>query len=187
MRYCLAILALLLMGAAPAIGVTETRRAIGAYELVERTYRLEPGEVPIMHVTQNYATLALTFGDATFNVSLVDTGNVVSFEAGGTGCLGSQWPLRWRGKRGERELFRDMVRYVASLEKSCGRDRAVSRGFLARLKASRPDFAVAVEAMKTRVLEIMRPLRSRCAPIRFRGGMPAMSPDPFDPCGFHGQ
>ena len=188
MRHYLILLALVLTGAAgPAPGVTETRRTIGAYQLVERTYRLEPGEVPIMHVRQNYSTLALTFGDAAFNVALVDTGQAVSFETGGSGCLGSQWPLRWRETRGERVLFRDLVRAVASLQRTCGRDPAVSRAFLARLRASQPDFVAAVEAMKARAVEILGPLRNRCRPVRLRRGMPVISGDPFDPCRFHGQ
>ena len=187
MRECLIFLELLLTGAAPAAGVTETRRTIGAYALIERTHRLEPGEVPIMHVRQDYSTLALTFGDAAFSVSLVDTGQVVSFEIDGTGCVGGQWPLRWRSTRGEPELFREMLRYVGSLDRLCQRKGTVNRAFLARLKASRANFVEAVEVMKARAVEIMGPLRNRCGPIPVRRGMPVISGDPFDPCRFHGQ
>ena len=187
MRYCFILLALLLTGAAPVAGVTETRRTIGAYELVERTHRLERGEVPIMHVNQNYSTLALIFGDAAFNVSLVDTGQVVSFEARGTRCASSQWPLRWQMKRGEPGLFRNFVRFVAALERVCTSDPAVNRAFVARLRASQADFIAGVEQMKARAVTIMGPLRNRCPPAPIRRGMPPISGDPFDPCRFHGQ
>ena len=180
MRYCLILLALLLTGAAPVTGVTETRRTIGAYELVERTHRLEPGEVPIMHIRQDYSTLALSFGDAAFNVSLVDTGQVLSFEASGTRCGSSQWPLRWQGKRGEPGLFRDFVRFVAALQRACTSDPAVNRAFVMRLRASRIDFIEGVEQMKARAVAILGPLRNRCRPSPRSG-------DSFDPCRFHGQ
>ena len=187
MRYCLILLASLLTGAAPVPEMTEARQTIGAYELVERTYRLGPGEVPIMHIRQDYSTLGLTFGDAAFSASLVDTGQVVSFEARGTRCASSQWPLKWQMKRGEPGLFRNFVRFVAALQRACTSDPAVSLAFVARLKASQANFAEAVEVMKARAVEIMGPLRNRCRPMPAPRGGPVIPGDVFDPCRFHGQ
>lgn len=179
------IIAMMLATAAPATpaampSVTVERQAFGPFTLVERTYRRDPGQAPILHIAQDYSTLVLEFGDESYRVMLADNGAVLSYQTGGLGCSSVEWPLAYSGRAGEGKLFDGLVRFTARMGKGgCARDRAAYAAFVARLRASRADFNAAVEVMKLRAQAVMGGWKWRCK----RGNdVERMLRDAFDPC-----
>jgi hypothetical protein len=144
---------------------TEVRTPLGAFTLVEEVSVLEPDELPIMHVDQDWTKLHLVFrtADKLTKVEIIDDGSSLEIAIEAGRCLSRTYPfgydLRPRGEK----LHRAMEASLDALFKLCRTlSEAQKSRHLTELRQSRPEFGGALEAMKARSTAVFGGWRRRC-------------------------
>lgn len=154
-------------------GTVETRTSFGRIEMVEEVRTLDPGELPIMHMPNEWTKLHLRWrsADGAVRVDLIDDGRLieagVSAEAGRDLCAASADHLQYSGVAGEDEIKDGLREIIASLANGCPVvSPAVAVAHARTLADGAADFAAAEDGLRARALQLFKRPLTRClAPL----------------------
>jgi hypothetical protein len=144
----------------------EKATRFGVIAVVEEERRRDPGQVPLIHVADEWTKLHLrwTSRDGVMTVDVADDGERIEAVVDGAGCSSSSSYLQYSGA-GELEIA-DMVRGVlASLDRACPRF-AKGVAYAPTLADGAEDFAAAEAAMRAQAVVLFKRPSTRCLPPR---------------------
>lgn len=145
--------------------ITESRTPLGTFTLIEEVSVLEPGELPIMHVDQDWTKLHLVFStaDKVTKVEIIDDGGSLEIAIEAAGCLSRSYPFGYDPAPSGRKLHRAMEASLNALFKLCRTLPAAQKSrHLTELRQAHPEFGAALEALKARATTTFGGWRRRC-------------------------
>jgi hypothetical protein len=158
-----------LAASAAQAGTVETRTAFGRIEMVEEVRTLDPGEMPFMHMANEWTKLHLRWrsADGVVRIDVIDGGWTiearVSAEAGQDLCIASADHLQYGGVAGEDEIKDQVREVIASLANGCPVVSPAAAVAHARTLADgATDFVAAEDGMRARALQLFKRPLTRC-------------------------
>jgi hypothetical protein len=150
-------------------GTVETRMPFGRIEMIEEVRTLDRGELPIMHMPNEWTKLHLRWrsADGVVRVDVIDDGRIieagVSAEAGKEFCISSADHLQYSGVAGEAEIKDQLRNVIASLANGCPVvSPAAAIAHARTLADGAADFAAAENGMRVRALALFKRPLPRC-------------------------
>jgi hypothetical protein len=175
-----------LLTPAAQAGTVETRTSFGRIEMVEEVRTLDPGELPIMHMPNEWTKLHLRWRslDGVMSVDVVDDGWMMKADItatfGKATCFTYRDHLQYRGLAGESEIPDQVRDAMMSFDENCSELSPKTRAAYARTLAdAAQDLAVAEDGMRTRARVLFKRSLVRCVAPPPRSKSERLDPIPM--------